>query len=378
MAIAELGQGDHVSYADVLEDARGADDAQVRLEIHDASRLEWSISIPLPEDRPLAYAIDVELEIPSNAFAQHAPWDQLQSFTRLDGPEIGGGATDPLTIDGLRRHALAVAAKLARAGDAFARHCVLAGSLFAAAPRRDLAEGLVLWLDVARATVKDARAGAGKGNGHGNGNGNGSEERAFDPILARERALVDEYMSVRFLDVLAGAERSIAQLRESKSRHIEAMLPAIAQAEEHLGLALGEELAHRKARGWICGEAASPDALEHYIDRASRLKKHFQEVLFLEPETFRVADRLHHWVASSAAIIASTWAVAVQMFLAHRTSNTETRLGSGLVLVVVIGGLVYAAKDRIKEVGRSWISGNVHRFYAQRVARYRAPESRLP
>jgi hypothetical protein len=38
---------------------------------------------------------------------------------------------------------------------------------------------------------------------------------------------------------------------------------------------------------------------------------------------------------------------------------------------------VYATKDRIKEMGRAWISGNVHRFYAQRVARYRAPAKRL-
>jgi hypothetical protein len=39
---------------------------------------------------------------------------------------------------------------------------------------------------------------------------------------------------------------------------------------------------------------------------------------------------------------------------------------------------VYATKDRIKEMGRSWINGNVHRFYAQRVARYRAPAKRIP
>ncbi|MGO8995532.1 MAG: hypothetical protein ACLQVI_19660 [Polyangiaceae bacterium] len=366
MAVAELGRAEGGTFLDVLDEA-AVGDALVRLEVHDASRLEWSISIPLPEGRPLAYAIDVELEIPSNAFAPHAPWDQLQSFTRLDGPQASTrDSSDPVTIDGLRRHALAVASKLARASDAFSRHCLLAGSLFAVAPRRDLADGLILWLEAARATAAEARAGI------------ASALDVADDGIVRERDLVDEYVSVRFLEALASAERSLGQLRDSKSPHVEAMREPIAIAEERIAASLGEELERRSARGWICGDAGSPEALEQYLDRASRLKKHFQEVLFLEPEMFRVAERLHHWVAGVAAVIASTWAFAWQMFLAHRTSTTESRLGSGLILVILIGGLVYASKDRVKEIGKTWISGNVHRFYAQRVARYRAPAKRLP
>src|SRR5207302_3142618 len=104
---------------------------------------------------------------------------------------------------------------------------------------------------------------------------------------------------------------------------------------------------------------------------------HFQEVLFLEPETYHVAERLHHWVAAAAAVVAATWAFAWQIWLINRAPTTGTTLGSGIIVLAVIGGLVYAAKDRIKEIGRSWISGNVHRFYAQRVARWRAPARRL-
>ena len=37
----------------------------------------------------------VELEIPANAFARHTPWDQLQSFTRLDGPKETTFSSDP-------------------------------------------------------------------------------------------------------------------------------------------------------------------------------------------------------------------------------------------------------------------------------------------
>src|SRR5580700_6838719 len=110
MAVAELTRGESVPLLEVLDEESKVD-ALVRLEIHDASRLEWSISIPLPEDRTLSYAIDVELEIPANAFARHTPWDQLQSFTRLDGPELSVDSADGVTIDGLRRRAVAVANK---------------------------------------------------------------------------------------------------------------------------------------------------------------------------------------------------------------------------------------------------------------------------
>jgi hypothetical protein len=166
-------------------------------------------------------------------------------------------------------------------------------------------------------------------------------------------------------------------LAESKSPHVAAMSAAIADCEAKVGHVLAEELTRRAARGWICADAESPEALEGYLDRSSRLKKHFQEVLFLEPETFHVAERIHHWVAAFVALVASTWAFAWQIFLSNRAQTTGSRVGSGLVLVAVMAGVVYATKDRIKEMGRTWISGNVHRFYAQRVARYRAPVRRL-
>src|ERR1700683_2616509 len=141
MAVAEFGRADGGTFFEALDDA-SVGDALVRLEVHDASRFEWSISIPLPEGRKLAYSIDLELEIPSNAFAPHAPWDQLQSFTRLDGPQMASGGSDPITIARLRRPALAVAHKPPRASDGFSRHCILAGSLFAVAPTPGLADGL--------------------------------------------------------------------------------------------------------------------------------------------------------------------------------------------------------------------------------------------
>src|SRR5580698_6085389 len=113
MAIAELVRDDGTPLPLAVADEASTFDALVRLDVHDASRLEWSISLPLPEKRSLSYAIDVELEVPANTFVQHTPWDQIQSFTRLDGPDLAAG--DGATIDGLRRRAVARAERLARA-----------------------------------------------------------------------------------------------------------------------------------------------------------------------------------------------------------------------------------------------------------------------
>jgi len=339
-------------------------DVDLRVDVHDASRIEWVVAVPLPEHGGLKYSIDVKLEIPANVFARHTAWDQLQSWARLDG---AGGVVDPsdnVTIDALRRGTMAFAHRLARALDGFARHCRLAGSVGASTPLRDLIDHLDVWLAVATTTTSDARAQL------------VTPSKDDTAELQRERQLVDEYISVRFLETLAGAERSLSALKES--RHVRRHARTIAAAEAKVARALSAEIAHRQSCSYLCAEPSSPSALEHYLERASRLKKHFQEVFFLEPQTYKVAERIHHWVAAFVALLASTWAFAWQIALMNQRPSTGSQVGSGIILVATIAGVVYAGKDRIKEIGRNWISGNVHRFYAQRVARWRAPARRLP
>jgi hypothetical protein len=140
LAIAEIPQASALSSQEFAADEN---DVDVRLDVHDASRLEWSVSIPMPESGSAAYAIDVELEIAANVFAQHAPWDQLQSWTRLDGPADAVRVDAVPSIDALRRGAIAFANKLARASEGFSRHCRLAGAVSAAAfTAESLREGL--------------------------------------------------------------------------------------------------------------------------------------------------------------------------------------------------------------------------------------------
>jgi hypothetical protein len=367
MAISEFPKDFAVPFLEqVGVDLPAEGETAVRIGIHDASRLEWSVSLPLPRegDAELGYTINVEMEIPSNAFARHSPWDQLQSFTRLDGPGEPVRKGDAISIDALRRGALTLANKLSRASDGFARHCRLASSMMLEAPPAELEPLLKVWIDFALKLVEDARTRLCASH-----EGDAQE-------LVRERSLVDEYMSVRLLEMLAAAERALASTQSS--RHAEALAPVVANVEAHLAETLEKEVSRRLDKGYISADPSSTAALECYLDRSSRLKKHFQEVLFLEPERYEVAERLHHWVAAFVAVLASTWAFIWQIVLINSQPGTGTQIGSGVIFVAVLAGLVYAAKDRIKEVGRQWISGNVHRLYAQRVARFRAPRKRLP
>jgi hypothetical protein len=338
----------------------------VRLEVHDASRLEWSVSVPFPDGEPLAYEIDVEMELPSSTYGRHKPWDQMQSFTRLDGGALLTFDADIITIDSLRRAAVALANKMARASEGFGRHCLVSASLFTRVENQELEETLSIWLEGAVAMAEETRA-----------------KLVASPVtdaseLRRERELVDEYTSLRLLEMLAGAERGLDVLNESRAPQAASYKDAIARVESKIADVLERETAYRSERGFICPDPSSTEGLERYLERSSRLKKHFQEVLFLEPEVYEVAERLHHWVAGFVALVASTWAFAWQLALLNSRSSASSTVGSGIVVVAVIAGIIYATKDRLKEMGRTWISGNVHRFYAQRVARYRAPARRLP
>lgn len=325
--------------------------ADVRVAVHDASRLEWAVSLPVPDRHEATYTIDFNVEIPSHLFAQHAPWERLQQFARLDQAEL---PPDTKTVDGLRRHVVALAARLTRTSEGFARHCRLVSS-----PQADeeVLQGLFTWLEGAIRIVREARATL-------------VPPHDNDPDeLRSERVLVDEYLSTRLLEYLAGAERALERAQD------EAPLLDAADVEGRIAETLAQELAYRRERGFIDAASGSPAALERYVERASLLKKHFQEVLFLEPERYSVADRIHHLVAAVVAIVASTWAFVWQIMLANRSVG-GTAL-SGIVALALIAGVVYAAKDRIKEVGRAWIAGKVHQHYAQRVVRFHVPPGRM-
>jgi hypothetical protein len=349
--------------------SEAAERADVRLEVHDTSRLEWAVSLPLPESGQNPYAIEVDLEVPAHVLAAHSPWDHLQELARLDGPD--DTVPSVATIDDVRRFVVGVSAKLSRASEGFGRHARMVLSPFASDELSHHVDALVSWIKAAERMLADARVRL--------------EEapRALD--IAREARLADEYLSLRLLELLAGAERTLATVYDRVehvspddpcAKRFAGGVPLVESVGDVIADALTSEMEHRKDAGYPEAEADSPQELERYLDRASQLKKHFQEVLFLESEHFAVSDRLYHIVAAGIAIVASTWAFVWQLYLS-RGQSLKAQL-STLVFICIVAGLVYAVKDRMKEMGRTWFARNVHRFYAQRIARYRAPAKTCP
>lgn len=348
---------------------RQADAADVRLEVHDTSRLEWAVSVPLPREGKTDYAIELDLEVPAHVLAAHSPWDHLQELARLDGPDD----TTPsvATVDGVRRFVVAVASKMGRAHEGFGRHARLVVSPFATEELSHHTNALESWLYAAARMLIDARA---KLDG---------APCALD--IAREARLADEYLSLRFLEMLAGCERALATVFD-RVEHVSPNDPCakrfaggielVAKVGDVIADELGAEMDHRKDAGYPEAEADSPQELERYLDRASQLKKHFQEVLFLESERFAVTERWHAVVTSIIALVAWTVYFVGEVYIEH--GNPTSMLSSSVVVICLLMGLVYVVRERIKEVGRTWFQTNVHRFYAQRIVKYRAPSKTCP
>jgi len=109
------------------------------------------------------------------------------------------------------------------------------------------------------------------------------------------------------------------------------------------------------------------EALALFLDRAAQLKKHFQEVLFLEPETKMVDEALRNWVGLSGA------ATAFIVYFGLQALQTSAAAGLGLWTLMTVGAVAYALKDRAKELTRQWLAGKLSHLYANRVLVLREP-----
>src|SRR3954463_16551614 len=79
---------------------------RLKIEAHDASRVEWSIYIPLPRGKaPSEAEVSLSLEFPENVYVPHDGWEQLQILARLSSPDEEAPVGEPATIDGVRRAA---------------------------------------------------------------------------------------------------------------------------------------------------------------------------------------------------------------------------------------------------------------------------------
>jgi hypothetical protein len=335
--------------------------ALVALAIRDAARFEWSVSLPLPEHDPLSYELGCRFELPWTG-SRRSPWDQLEGHTRLEGPSRIATSEDT-TIDALRQRVLALVALLRRTRDGFTRHCraVAEGGLGDDLPPPEF---LTVWLDAAISAIADARASVTK------------PTPSDSPQIARERALADELASVRLLDWLADAQCATDATVRGTRAPSTAVATALAAVDGRLTRALDAEVAYRAAKGFPGADPDSPEMLERYVERSGRLKKHFQELLVLDRDVHHVNERVQQWLTSAAALFAGALYFLMQIVLARFGTWTHS-LGAGLAFLALLGGLTYAIRDRLKEVGRVWLTGKVYRYHAQRIVRSHVSGDRL-
>ncbi len=325
---------------------------RLKIEAHDASRIEWSMYIPLPRDKQANEAeASLSLEFPENVYVPHDGWDQMQILARLSSPDEESAPAEPPTVDGIRRSALGVARRMKLLRESIPR-AALTHPLDPMPVAPALANDLERILEQALAVLAHARATL------------TTPHPRDAPELARERALADEFLSGQLLELLTAAEETCARMLAP------AGLPgyrAVAQRlRARVGDALAHELAHRDATGQVLPDD-DPEALALFLDRAAHLKKHFQEVLFLEPETKMIDEALRNWVGISGA------ATAFVIYFGLQALQTSAAAGLGLWALMTVGAVAYALKDRAKELTRQWLSGKLSHLYANRVMVLREP-----
>jgi hypothetical protein len=320
------------------------DDVRLWLGAHDLSRVEWTASVPLPTADERRYEVGFEVEIPANVFTPHAVWEHLQIFTRLQSPsEEGPIEIEKGDIEELRRDVLGICHRLKMLRNAVEQ---AAGNARAGG---DGVSGAVLDnVAAARALLGEVRRQLEIGD--------------LSLEIARECRLSDELISHHVIEFGAACQRAIdagSDAGGEDSRRV-ATVREVARF-------LDDELGYRRKRAWVTPRADSRAELSAFVDRASRLKKHFQDVLFLEAASYFVDSRVRYYVMIPAA------ALAAVVFLALTTlpMGTLRAVGVGTFLAVFAAG--YALRDVIKEAVRGWITGRLMRLYGQRVVSLRLP-----
>ena len=340
------------------------DEIELRLGVHDSSRVEWAAIVGLPPEGEREYEVEFKIRIPAHLYSPHNVWDQKQTFTRLQSPtEEGELRIERVDLDELRRDTLGVAHRLKQLREKFDRSCSGAAAQLTAAIHPTLETTLTESVTQAVAVVAEMRQALDRP----------PSENSMPNILPevrKEWGLADEFLSHRLLDLLGGAQRNIDEvLLGPKSRMREIETPWVEELRCLIAEALAEELVHRRKRGWLVPGASSPAELSRFVERASMLKKHFQDVLYLDVEAYMVDYKLRNWTG----IVAASLAAAFWLSFTLLPIGPGARAGISLGTFAVLFAVSYALKDRIKELTRAWLAGRLTRLYGQRMVKLRLP-----
>jgi hypothetical protein len=336
----------------------------IRIAIHDASRFEWVTAVPLPasskERQP--FGVEFELEVPAQLFVPQDHWRSLQVMSRLQSPtdrvdSFPDRTSDhDISADRLREVALALSHRVKTQREAFARECFLANCLLSRPPTEHLAARLLAAFQAAEKAVLDTRSKL--------------EPTPTDSAeIAQERALAAEFVSNQLLEFLFHARRAIdGHLLRSDGPQTAALTDTATLCERAIQSQLQREICYRTEHGFVTPTSDEPAVLEHYLERASQLKKHFHELLFLAAETCSVEAQLR-----SYGMIVGAMSASVFGFILNKTGVLGQSASLGLVVAALVGAVVYALQDKIKELGKSYLPSKLVKRYAQRTTRLIVP-----
>jgi hypothetical protein len=341
------------------EPPKRAEDVRLWLGVHDLSRIEWTAAVQMPHKVERRYDVQLAVEIPATIFPSHSVWEHLQIFTRLQSPaEEGPLQIDRDDLEELRRDTLGVTHRIKRLGQRFERTCVAAAAQLREQPDPQLPDTLTeivtqavdLLAEMRQALVVDADV---------------------RQDVRRECLLSDEFLSHSLIDFFAGCERAVdGTLFSDTSTVKEDASPWAEDLRCLLAEGLAEELVHRRGKGYITPRADGHAELAAFLERASRLKKHFQDVLYLDVEAYFVDSRMRNYTGVVAAALAGFMWLSFTLL----PIGTGTRAGLGVGTFAVAFALAYAIKDRIKELTRGWITGRLMRLYGQRQVTLKLPK----
>jgi hypothetical protein len=352
----------------VLEEAPSSE-TTLRLGVHDLSRIEWTARLPLPERGVSHYEINFDVDIPANLYSPINMWDYVQQFTRLQSPDDSGALQiERGDLDELRRDVLGVAHRLKVLRERFERTALGAASLMVEALHPSLAANLMTMLEQAMQVTRELRSllqreptDAGQGRP--------------SPVVQRECELADEWISHQLLDFLAAAQRALdAMLLGPHSRLRELNVEWPEELSSRLAEALADEVRYRRDRGLLNPRPDSPQELSAFVERGSHLKKHFQDVLFLDVSSIQVDYRVRNWTGIAAASIAAVFWLGFTLI----PFGPGAKAGIGMFVFAAAFAAAYALKDRMKELTRFWLAGRLTQLYGQRAVTLRMPQRADP
>lgn len=352
VTVAQAAAGEQARGQRTLESA--APEPHLRVDVHDRSRVEWVATVPLARaGESHSWLVDMEAEIPDAMWVPHQPWDHFVVRTRLTSPVLQPGQklTGP-PIEQLRRRALAATHELKeslRAPLEVLRLAWRRDRTLRADEAAEVVQRVRTALD-RLAAARDACA----------------ELRVPEhAALERELRLVDEYLSQQVFLVVTRLTSALAGPKR-KGKH-RPLLGEVAPVRQAMAVILAAEQTHRQQGGLGEFHPRESHDVEAFLNRGAMLKKHFQQALFLDAKAYMLDARLRNWIAMAAAMAASTFYFVLQVWILNAAMAAGQTLTS-LAVACVIAGVVYAGKDRIKDIGKDWVASKLKHGIADRVA----------